>query len=409
MAIDGTFDPRFAGVRDEFERNFAERGEVGASVCVTVDGETVVDLWGGTADPTTGRVWDRDTLGHVWSATKGATALCAHILAARGQLDLDAPVVTYWPEFGKNGKESVLVRHLLSHQAGLPAVRAPLPAGCFYDWQLMADALAAEEPFWRPGTRNGYHALTFGFLVGEVVRRVSGRSLGTFFADEVAGPLGLEFWLGLPAEHEPRVAPTVPAAPAGPGDAVPSFYVAALSDPASVPGLVLANNGGYMLVPGESDSRAAHAAEMGAIGGITQARGLAGMYRPLALGGTVDGVTLVGPAQLYRMGAVVAATSVDAVLLVPTRWSMGYTKTIDNSHLPVADREGLLLTETAFGHPGMGGSLGFADPGLRLSFGYTMNRQGTGLGVNERGQSLVDAVYQALGCRRVDDAGHWYH
>ena len=409
MAIDGTFDPRFAGVRDEFERNFAERGEVGASVCVTVDGETVVDLWGGTADPTTGRVWDRDTIGHVWSATKGATALCAHILAARGQLDLDAPVVTYWPEFGKNGKESILVRHLLSHQAGLPAVRAPLPAGCFYDWRLMVDALAAEEPFWRPGTRNGYHALTFGFLVGEVVRRASGRSLGSFFADEVAGPLGLEFWLGLPEEHEPRVAPTVPAAPPGPGDAVPSFYVAALSDPGSVPGLVLANNGGYMLVPGESDSRAAHAAEMGAIGGITQARGLAGMYRPLALGGTVDGVTLVGPAQLYRMGAVVAATSVDAVLLVPTRWSMGYTKTVDNSHLPVADREGLLLTETAFGHPGMGGSLGFADPGLRLSFGYTMNRQGTGLGVNERGQSLVDAVYRALGCRRVDDAGHWYH
>jgi CubicO group peptidase (beta-lactamase class C family) len=409
MAIDGTHDPRFAGVRDEFERNFAERGEVGASVCVTVDGETVVDLWGGTADPTTGRAWDRDTIGHVWSATKGATALCAHVLAARGQLDLDAPVVAYWPEFGKNGKEPVLVRHLLSHQAGLPAVRAPLPAGCFYDWQLMVDALAAEEPFWRPGTRNGYHALTFGFLVGEVVRRASGRSLGTFFADEVAGPLGLEFWLGLPEEHEPRVAPTVPAAPPGPGDAVPSFYVAALSDPASVAGLVLANNGGYMLVPGESDSRAAHAAEMGAIGGITQARGLAGMYRPLALGGAVDGVTLVGPAQLYRMGAVVAATSVDAVLLVPTRWSMGYTKTIDNGHLPVADREGLLLAETAFGHPGMGGSLGFADPALRLSFGYTMNRQGTGLGVNERGQSLVDAVYRALGCRRVDDVGHWYH
>jgi CubicO group peptidase (beta-lactamase class C family) len=408
MAIDGTHDPRFARVREEFERNFAERGEVGASVCVTVDGETVVDLWGGTADPTTGRAWDRDTVGHVWSATKGATALCAHILAARGQVDLDAPVTAYWPEFGKNGKESVLVRHLLSHQAGLPAVREPLPAGCFYDWRLMADALAAEEPFWRPGTRNGYHALTFGFLVGEVVRRVSGRTLGEFFADEVAGPLGLEFWLGLPEEHEHRVAPTIPVAPPGPSDPVPSLYLAALSDPTSVQGLMLANSGGYMLIPGESDSRAAHAAEMGAVGGITQARGLAGMYRPLALGGSADGVTLVGPEQLYRMGAIVSATSVDAVLLVPTRWTQGYTKTTDNRHLPIADREGILLSEEAFGHPGMGGSLGFADPRARVSFGYTMNRQGSGLGVNERGQSLVDAVYATLGHRRIGHDGPWY-
>lgn len=405
MAIEGTCDTRFAPVREQFERNFAERGEVGASVCVTVGGETVVDLCGGTADPATGRAWDGQTIGHVWSATKGATALCAHVLAARGQLDVDAPVTAYWPEFGKNGKEAVLVRHLLSHQAGVPAVREPLPAGCFYDWSLMADALAAEQPFWRPGTRAGYHALTFGFLVGELVRRISGRSLGRFFAEEVAGPLGLEFWIGLPEEHEHRVAPTIPAPPPGPGEPVPSLYVAALSDPSSVQGLMLANSGGYMLVPGESDSRAAHAAEIGAVGGITQARGLAGLYRPLALGGTVDGVTLVGPEQLYRMTAVVAATSVDAVLLVPTRWTMGYVKGTDNSYLPVADREGVLIPEEAFGHPGMGGSFGFADPRARLSFGYTMNRQGTGLGVNERGQSLVDAVYGSLGHHRT--GGVW--
>jgi CubicO group peptidase (beta-lactamase class C family) len=407
MAIEGTCDTRFASVREQFERNFAERGEIGASVCVTVDGETVADLYGGTADPATGRAWDARTIGNVWSATKGATALCTHILAARGQLDGNAPVTDYWPEFGKNGKEAVLVRHLLSHQAGVPAVRDPLPAGCFYDWQLMVDALAAEQPFWRPGTRAGYHALTFGFLVGEVVRRISGRSLGRFFADEVAGPLGLEFWLGLPAEHEPRVAPTIPADPPAPGDPVPSLYVAALSDPASVQGLMLVNSGGYMMVPGESDSRAAHAAEMGAVGGITNARGLAGMYRPLALGGAADGVTLVGPEQLYRMGAVAAATSVDAVLLVPTRWTMGYVKGTDNRYLPLADREGVLIAEEAFGHPGMGGSFGFADPRARMSFGYTMNRQGSGLGVNARGQSLVDAVYQSLGYHRTAGEGVW--
>jgi CubicO group peptidase (beta-lactamase class C family) len=404
MSIEGTCDPRFAGVREQFERNFAERGEVGASVCVMLDGEPVLDLWGGAADPAAGRPWDRDTIGHVWSATKGATALCAHMLISRGQLELNAPVARYWPEFAKNGKESVLVRHLLNHQAGLPALREPLPAGAFYDWGLMTDALAREEPFWRPGTRNGYHALTFGYLVGEVVRRVSGRSLGAFFRDEVAGPLGLDFWIGLPEEHEARVAPTIPAAPPGPGDAVPSFYVAALTDPASVQGLVIANNGGYMLLPGESDSRAAHAAELGAVGGITNGRGLAGMYAPLALGGA----PLVGAAQLAVMGAVSSATSVDAVVLVPSRFALGFVKSTDNRHLPPADREGILLTEEAFGHSGMGGSIGFADPRARLSFGYTMNRQGSGVGINERGQSLVDATYTALGYRRVGDDGPWY-
>jgi CubicO group peptidase (beta-lactamase class C family) len=404
MLTEGTCEPRFAGVREEFERNFAERGEVGASVCVIVDGETVVDLWGGSAAPDSGQSWTADTIGNVWSATKGATALCAHILASRGELDLNAPVVTYWPEFGKHGKDVILVRHLLSHQAGLPAVRQPLPPGAFYNWDLMADALANEEPFWQPGTRNGYHGLTFGFLVGEVVRRISGRSLGTFFRDEVAGPLGLDFWLGLPESEEGRVAPTIPAPLPGPGDPVPSLYVAAFTDPTSVQGLMLANSGGYMTIPGESDSRAAHAAVMGAIGGITNARGLAGMYRPLALGGA----GLVSAEQLRLMGTIVAATSIDAVLLVPSRWALGFVKTIDNRYLPPADQEGMFLSEEAFGHPGMGGSLGFADPRARLSFGYTMNRQGTGLGVNERGQSLVDAVYRVLGYDRVGDGGTWY-
>ena len=408
MSIEGSCATRFARVREEFERNFAERGEVGATVCVTVHGETVVDLWGGATAPDGGQPYQRDTIGHVWSATKGATALCAHILAARGELDINAPVVTYWPEFGKNGKDRILVRHLLNHQVGLPAVREPLPAGSFYNWAFMVDVLAGEEPFWRPGTRNGYHAFTFGFLVGEVVRRVSGRSLGGFFRDEVAGPLGLDFFIGLPEEHEHRVAQTIPADPPGPGDPVPSFYVAALTDPGSIQGLLLVNTGGYMMVPGESDSPAAHAAQMGAVGGITNGRGLAGMYRPLAMAGSVDGVTLVGPEQLAVMGAVSSATSVDAVLMVPSRWSMGFTKTIDNGYLPLADREGMLLSEDAFGHPGMGGSLGFADPRARMSFGYTMNRQGTGLGVNERGQSLVDAVYRALGYRRIGTDGPWY-
>src|SRR5215216_5146960 len=227
MSIHGTCASQFAEVRNEFERNFAERGEVGASVHLTVDGETVVDLWGGVADPSSGRPWTEDTLIHVWSCTKGATALCAHILASRGELDLDAPVMRYWPEFGKNGKEGVLVRHLLNHQAGLPAIREPLPPGAFYDWEYMTDALAREEPFWPPGTQHGYHGLTFGYLVGEVVRRVSGRPLGEFFRDEVTGPLGIEFWLGLPEELEPRVAPMIPVDPTQPGVELSTMFLTA--------------------------------------------------------------------------------------------------------------------------------------------------------------------------------------
>ncbi|ONI89137.1 hypothetical protein ALI22I_16625 [Saccharothrix sp. ALI-22-I] len=202
MTVEGTCADEFAEVRSEFERNFAERGgEVGAGVHVTVDGETVVDLWGGDAG---GRAWTEDTITHVWSCTKGATASCAHLLASRGELDLDAPVVRYWPEFGQNGKAGTLVRHLLAHQAGSAALREPVPTGGMFDWGVMTELLARQEPFWAPGTRHGYHALTFGHLIGEVIRRVAGVSLAEFFEKEVSGPLGLDFWLTLPEDLEPN-------------------------------------------------------------------------------------------------------------------------------------------------------------------------------------------------------------
>jgi CubicO group peptidase (beta-lactamase class C family) len=403
MTINGSCDPRFARVREEFERNFAERGEVGASVCVLVGGDPVVDLWGGVARPDTGMPWERDTVSIVYSCTKGATALCAHILADRGLLDLDAPVVRYWPEFGQAGKEAITVAMLLSHQAGLPAVRRALPPGAFYDWNLMTAALAAEAPFWTPGTRNGYHLITFGWLVGEVVRRVSGRSLGTFFREEVAEPLGLDFWIGLPEEVEPRVAPMIAADPPGPSDIPTPFFQVAMSDPQSIQALALLNVGGYL---GEVDSRAAHAAEIGGAGGITNARGLAGMYAPLAAGGEHRGVRLVGPATLARLAAVASATGEDATLLIPTRFGLGFMKSMDNRRQPPGRQESAILSETAFGHVGAGGSLGFADPEAQLAFGYSMNRMGPGIMLNSRGQSLVDATYQALGYG-ANASGSW--
>jgi CubicO group peptidase (beta-lactamase class C family) len=392
MEVQGSCDPKFQQVRQEFERNFRERGEVGASVCVKVRGETVVDLWGGIARPETQTPWTSDTISVVFSSTKGATALCAHMLVARGKLDLDAPVAKYWPEFAQAGKAAMPVTMLLNHQAGLPAVRAPLPQGAYANWDLWVNALAKEEPFWEPGTRNGYHALTIGWLVGEVVRRISGKSLGAFFQDEVAKPLGLDFWIGLPEDKEPRVAPMIAAEPDP-----DSLLYREMITPGSLASLAILNSGGYMGAKPEFNSRAAHAAEIGGAGGITNARGLAGMYAPLSCGGTLKGVQLVTPDVLARMGAVASATGRDAVLVMPSRFALGFMKSMDNRHAPAGVRESAIMSEDAFGHVGAGGSLGFADPKAELAFGYTMNRMGAGTLLTDRGQSLVDATYRALG------------
>jgi CubicO group peptidase (beta-lactamase class C family) len=401
MTTFGICDARFQPVRDEFERNFAERGEVGASVCVTVEGRTVVDLWGGLAERHTRRPWERDTLGLVWSSTKGVTALCAHMLLSRGLLDLDRPVASYWPEFAQAGKDSITVRMLLDHQAGLPAIRQPLVAGGLYDWRYMTEVLAAETPFWEPGTRQGYHATTFGHLVGEVVRRVSGRPFEVFFRDEVAGPLGLDFHLGLPEEHEDRVAPTIRADPPPPGEPRSRFLARMTDDPASIQALTVKNTG-RRAAAGDQDSRAAHQAVLPSQGGITNARGLAGLYAPLANGGS----PLVDADTLKQMSAVSSALGVDATLLIGLRIALGFWKSSDNRGGPPGARDSIILSEEAFGHPGMGGSLGFADPGAKMSFGYTMNKQGRGVCLNERGQRLADAVYRALGYR-TDRGGRW--
>lgn len=399
--MQGMCDARFREVGDEFARNFAERGEIGASVCVMIEGHVVVDLWGGLADRHTRRPWERDTIGLVWSSTKGATALCAHLLIARGLLDLDRPAALYWPEFGQAGKEDITVRMLLDHQAGLPTIRQPLRPGGLYDWQYMTEVLAAETPFWEPGTRQGYHATTFGHLVGELVRRVSGRPFDVFFREEVAEPLELDFHIGLSEEHEPRVAPTIRADPPPPGEPRSRFLTLMATEPDSIPALTVKNSG-RRTAAGDHDSREAHRAVLPSQGGITNARGLAGMYSPLALGGG----TLVDADTLKQMGAVSSAVGVDATLMIGLRIALGFWKSSDNRRGAPGAQDSILLSEEAFGHPGMGGSLGFADPGAKMSFGYTMNKQGRGVCLNERGQSLVDAVYRSLGYRR-DCLGRW--
>jgi CubicO group peptidase (beta-lactamase class C family) len=406
---DGICKPGFERVAEAFQRNFDANGEIGASVCLTVGGETVVDLWGGIADQKTGAPWTRDTVCIVFSCTKGATALCAHVLASRGKLDLDAPVAELWPEFAQAGKERVTTRMMLDHSAGVPALRAKVKESGPYEWDYMAARLAEEAPFWEPGTRNGYHGFTFGWTVGEMVRRASGVSLGTFFQDEIARPLGLDFWIGLPEAIEPRVAPIIPFVYKAEQAKTP-FMIDLATHRDSPAALFYFNVGAWRT--GGANTRAGRAAEIGAANGVTNARGLAGMYAPLANDGRMAVGKLVDATTLARMGEVSMATHDDATLRIPTRFALGYMKSMDNRRRSVGaelfgeDVDSVIMGSAAFGHVGAGGSLGFADPVAGLSFGYTMNRMGPGLLMNERGQALVDAAYLSLGYRNKD-GGVW--
>ena len=398
-AVEGEYDPKFEGVVDAFVENFEKRDEVGASCCITLEGRTAADLWGGRV-AVDGAAWTRDTISMVFSATKGATALCAHMAADGGQLDLDAPVTRYWPAFEQAGKEEALVTMMLDHSVGLPHLRTKVKSGGFYDYDYMIGLLEREEPFWKPGIRNGYHGITLAWTIGEMVHRSTGQRLGAFFREEVAKPLGLDFAIGLPADQEPRVAPMIYAPIT---DEVRNSRVsqAAVREKDSATHYFMFNMGGF-----DANSREAHAAEIGSANGISNARGLAGLYAPLANGGQLNGVRLVGRDALQRMALCSVATHEDATLRIPTRFSLGFMKAMDNRRLDNAAHCSLLIGEPAFGHVGAGGSLGFADPECRMSFGYTMNRMGFGILMNDRGQSLVDAAYRALGYRS-DASGVW--
>lgn len=391
--ISGSCDPQFTGVLAEFRRNFEERKEVGASVAITHHGRTVVDLWGGLADPATAAPWTRDTVSIVYSCTKAATALCLHMLVDQGRVTYETLVGDIWPAFASHGKEATTVGMMLAHTSPVPHVADPIKPGGLADWDYMTARIADEPAHWEPGTRQGYHGVTYAWTVGQLVRLVSGMPLGEFFQQNIAGPLGLDFHIGLPESEEGRVAPMIAPDPAeiNFGSA---FFRAATTQPGSLPNLFLTNLGGA-----DFNSREIHAAEIGSANGITHARGLAGLYSPLANGGS----GLVSADTLHRMGRVSAATHSDAVLHQPMRFAMGFMTSTDNR---AAGGDSLILGENAFGHVGMGGSIGFADPAQGLSFGYTMTRMGAGILLNARGQSLIDAAYRAVGMNS-DASGAW--
>jgi CubicO group peptidase (beta-lactamase class C family) len=384
VRIEGTCDPRFDRVKAAFAENFDQRNEYGAAVAVTVDGVQTVDLWGGHADKARMQPWARDTIVNVFSTTKGLTAICAHRLVDQGLLDLDAPVARYWPEFAQAGKERIPVRWLLSHRAGLPALRKPLPDDAFYDWNAMTTALAAEEPWWEPGAKHGYHAITYGWLVGEVIRRISGKTPGTYFRDEIVRPLGIDCHIGLDAREDVRCGQMIQSPPPPPGQI--NLFEYSKNNPDSVSAKAFMNPPTAMKL-GAINARAWRGAEIPAANGHTTARALARLYGALARGGEVDGVRVLSPEAIRRCHTE-ESHGIDEVLMVPTRFSTGFMLT--QAHDPWGPNA------HPFGHPGAGGSLGFADPDTKVGFGYTMNKMGPYILIDPRARALIEAVYASL-------------
>jgi CubicO group peptidase (beta-lactamase class C family) len=377
--VGGWYDPHFAGVRDAFAANFAERGETGAAVCLSVRGTTVADLWGGRAGPVP---WQRDTLVNVFSVGKGMVAACAARLIGLGHLDADAPVTRYWPEFGAAGKQAVTVRQLLSHQAGLPALRAPLPRGSMLEWQVMVAALAAEQPWWPPGSGHGYHVNTFGFLAGEVIRRVTGTSVGAMLRDEIAGPLGADVHIGLPAAEHSRVADF-----AWPEPAAGAFPSAEAGLPAEQ--LMIRNaylNPADLSGMGVVNTPAWRGAEVPSANAHASAAGIARVYATLAGGGTLDGVRVIDSGALSD-AVTEQVNGDDLVLQRPSRFGLGFQLT--QPERPLGPGPG------GFGHFGAGGSVGFGDPDTGVAFGYVTSRMGPRW-QNPRNRALINAIFACL-------------
>ena len=382
--IAGSVAPGFERVKDAFAANFEHNGEVGAACSVYHRGEKVVDLWGGVADQESGRPWVEDSIVLVFSSTKGATAICANLLVQRGELDLDAPVAQYWPEFAAAGKQDIPVRFLLSHQVGLPVLDKPLAIEDFLAWEPPVNALAAQAPVWEPGTTHGYHAMTYGWLVGEVVRRVSGKSLGTFFADEVASPLGLDFWIGLPASEESRVSPMINIDLEDPDIEPKGERAREMLEAATNADSYLTRE--QTTTPLDTSTREFLAAEFPAANGVTDARSLARMYASL-IGDGVDGVRLFTD-ETVRLVSRAQSDGPDAVVGVHSRFGAGFSLYSEGSHM---------IQDGAFGHGGAGGSIGFADPKADIGFGYVMNKMQMVSHDDPRTVSLAQAVHDSLG------------
>jgi CubicO group peptidase (beta-lactamase class C family) len=372
IEIHGHCEERFSGVKDAFAKNFEEDREVGASFAATINGEFIVDIWAGWADAARTRPWERDTIVNVYSTTKVMTALCTHMLVDRGQLDLDAPVAQYWPEFAQAGKEKLPVRYLLSHQSGLAGIVEPITAEDYYDWDRIVGLLAAQEPLWEPGKHSGYHAMTFGHLLGEVLRRITGKTMGTFFREEVAEPLGADFHIGLDEKHDPRVGELIP----------PETAVTVDSD--SKLAKAMANPG---LSAERSRDRAWRAAEIPAANGHGNARSVARVASALACGGELDGVRLL-EIETIEKAIEEQCYGKDLVLQLPIRWGLGWGLT--SKEMPVGPNP------RTFFWGGWGGSAVIMDLDAKMSFAYVMNKMSSDVLGDNRVTGPAMALYSEM-------------
>lgn len=387
----GEVAPGWEAVREAMEHNLAHTEEVGASVSVYHRGQRVVHLWGGRFDEASETPYDDRTLQLVFSTTKGITAVAVAMCAERGLIDYDAPVAAYWPEFAAEGKGDITVAQLLSHQAGLFTIDGNPTLDEVLDLEWITDRLARQKPLWEPGTAHGYHAVTYGWLAGELVRRVdpAHRTLGVFVQDEIAGPLGVELWIGLPEAFEPRVSPIIPTEP--PTDPAVLAMMEQFVGPNTNAGRALSVSGAFSATGGIDgnvfNTRQVHAAEIGAANGISNAASLARVYA--ATLGEVDGVRLLRPETVERVRVTVTPPGEpDACLLMGTTFGMGFMTS--GAFSPFAG-------PGSFGHPGAGGSVAFAHPELELGMAYVMNRMAQNLAGDLRAQRLIEAAAACAG------------
>lgn len=378
MEINGFCDERFAKVRDAFERNFTEFGDVGASFAATVEGEFVVDLWAGHADKARTRPWQEDTIVNVYSTTKTMSFLTAFMLADRGLLDFNAKVTDYWPEYGQNGKQDTQVRHFMSHSAGVPGFDpAFASAEQLYDWPGCIANLEQQAPWWEPGSQSGYHAITQGYLIGELVRRISGRSIGQFFREEIAEPLGADFHIGMDAAVFPRVAEMIP-------DDAPAAGGFADMDPTSITARVFASaQAGTEAV----NTNAWRQAEIPAAGGHGNARAVVRAQTPLANAGKAFGVEILSPAGCQYMQQQ-QTDGPDAVLMMPIRFGLGYA--FPSDLMPMSPNEDAMFWG------GAGGSTIVVDQPARICLSYVMNQMKAAIVGDRRGGGLGKAFYECV-------------
>ena len=377
VEIHGFCDEQFKSVKEAFTQNFEEGLEVGASFAATLNGKPVIDIWAGYSDAAQTKPWEKDTIVNVYSTTKVMAAICTLMCVDRGLLDLDAPVAKYWPEFAQGGKEKIPVRNLLSHTAGLSGFDKPISIETLYNWEKVVNLLAAQKPWWEPGTKSGYHAITFGHLLGELVRRVTGKTIGTFFKEEVADPLGADFHIGLPEEHDFRVGELIPP---------PEMDLSQLGavDPNSVAVKTFMS---VATSPAETKTRAWRAAEIPAANGHGNARAVARITSAVACGGEIDGVRLFS-LETIEKALEEQSYGTDLVLMVPIRFGLGLG--LQGKEAPIGPNQRVLYWG------GWGGSVSIMDLDAKLSIAYVMNKMVSTLTGDPRSVRPIEALYNSL-------------